>query len=123
LVCIASGHIALMHFALAPITFAGVGAGSIWWGHDDVFDLGWHLVLLTQRRRWWFCHRVNGKEWERSVPLWIPLGVMLPPTAWVWLNDRRRRGACPRCRYDLTGNTTGVCPECGARIAHCGVRV
>lgn len=25
----------------------------------------------------------------------------------------RRRGLCVRCRYDLTGNTTGVCPECG----------
>ena len=21
--------------------------------------------------------------------------------------------ACPSCDYDLTGNTTGVCPECG----------
>ena len=26
---------------------------------------------------------------------------------------RRRRGLCPACGYDLTGNTTGVCPECG----------
>ena len=26
---------------------------------------------------------------------------------------RRRRGQCIRCGYDLTGNTTGVCPECG----------
>lgn len=24
---------------------------------------------------------------------------------------------CPRCRYDLRGNTTGVCPECGTRSA------
>jgi hypothetical protein len=24
-----------------------------------------------------------------------------------------RPGACASCRYDLTGNTTGVCPECG----------
>ena len=22
-------------------------------------------------------------------------------------------GLCPRCDYDLTANTTGVCPECG----------
>ncbi|HBS29828.1 MAG TPA: hypothetical protein DEB06_10365, partial [Phycisphaerales bacterium] len=22
---------------------------------------------------------------------------------------------CPKCRYDLRGNTTGVCPECGTR--------
>ena len=28
---------------------------------------------------------------------------------------RRRRGLCTKCGYDLTGNTTGVCPECGTR--------
>ncbi len=26
---------------------------------------------------------------------------------------RRRRGLCIKCGYNLTGNTTGVCPECG----------
>lgn len=29
---------------------------------------------------------------------------------------RRRKGHCQRCGYDLTGNTSGVCPECGERI-------
>ncbi len=30
---------------------------------------------------------------------------------------RRRwiHGECPACGYDLTGNTSGTCPECGAR--------
>ena len=28
--------------------------------------------------------------------------------------SRRHRGACQSCGYDLTGNTTGKCPECGA---------
>ncbi|MDX2116178.1 MAG: hypothetical protein SFZ24_11260 [Planctomycetota bacterium] len=29
----------------------------------------------------------------------------------------RRRGLpCRRCRYDVTGNTTGLCPECGLII-------
>lgn len=26
---------------------------------------------------------------------------------------RRRQGRCARCAYDLTGNVSGVCPECG----------
>ena len=25
----------------------------------------------------------------------------------------RTHGHCPRCRYNLTGNVSGVCPECG----------
>ena len=29
---------------------------------------------------------------------------------------RRKRGLCPWCGYDLTGNTSGVCPECAAKI-------
>ena len=30
---------------------------------------------------------------------------------------RTRRGVCPRCAYDLTGNVSGVCPECGNSAA------
>jgi DMSO/TMAO reductase YedYZ heme-binding membrane subunit len=26
---------------------------------------------------------------------------------------RRERGQCVRCGYDLRGNVSGVCPECG----------
>ncbi len=29
---------------------------------------------------------------------------------------RRKRGLCVGCGYDLTGNITGVCPECGVPI-------
>jgi hypothetical protein len=28
-------------------------------------------------------------------------------------NRRRRHGHCLKCGYNLTGNTSGVCPECG----------
>ena len=27
-----------------------------------------------------------------------------------------RKGLCPSCLYNLTGNTSGLCPECGAII-------
>jgi len=52
-----------------------------------------------------------------ALPLWLPLALLTPPTLLAW---RPRRptppGHCPRCRYNLTGNTTGVCPECGLEL-------
>jgi hypothetical protein len=39
------------------------------------------------------------------------------PTALLWYVDRRfPRGHCRRCGYDLTGNVSGVCPECGEKV-------
>ena len=29
---------------------------------------------------------------------------------------RRHTGSCPTCSYSLTGNTSGVCPECGTPV-------
>ncbi len=29
---------------------------------------------------------------------------------------RRKQGLCVKCAYDLTGNTSGVCPECGTNV-------
>ena len=34
-----------------------------------------------------------------------------------WMRHlRRRRGRCTTCGYDLTGNVSGVCPECGLAL-------
>jgi ABC-type ATPase with predicted acetyltransferase domain len=33
-------------------------------------------------------------------------------TVWYW----GKPGTCHKCRYDLTGNTSGVCPECGTKL-------
>jgi hypothetical protein len=31
---------------------------------------------------------------------------------------RTERGECLACGYSLTGNVTGVCPECGTHLSH-----
>jgi hypothetical protein len=46
---------------------------------------------------------------------------------WFWVDRprerrefrslRRRRGLCVSCGYDLAGNVSGTCPECGAAKA------
>jgi hypothetical protein len=46
--------------------------------------------------------------------------LLVLPLAWLahhLLQRRRRRpGLCPQCSYNLTGNVSGVCPECGSKV-------
>ena len=54
-----------------------------------------------------------------GFPLWgVALLLLLYPAASLIRGPlrrrhRRRRGLCLKCSYDLTGNASGVCPECG----------
>ena len=51
------------------------------------------------------------------VPMWIPFLAIALPTAYLfWRDHRHPPGHCKKCGYDLTGNVSGVCPECGNRI-------
>lgn len=56
------------------------------------------------------------------VWIWVPLAITAmfaayPTIAFIrgplrrW--RRRKKGLCLNCGYDLTGNESGVCPECG----------
>lgn len=52
---------------------------------------------------------------DGGFPLWvIPVLIALPTTYLFWI-DRRRlpEHCCSNCGYNLTGNVSGVCPECG----------
>jgi len=63
-------------------------------------------------------HSTTQASYYLYVPFWIPfLLVAIPAALFGWL-DRRRipPGHCQRCGYDLTGNTSGTCPECGAPV-------
>jgi hypothetical protein len=50
------------------------------------------------------------------LPMWIPLLIVAIPTAFLFWRDRRILGYCQKCDYNLTGNTSGICPECGEKI-------
>ncbi len=58
-----------------------------------------------------------------SIPAWtlITVFVAVPCSLLVFRIWRRRwrtkRGCCVACGYNLAGNTTGRCPECGAVVS------
>ena len=52
------------------------------------------------------------------LSIWPVFFAALICTAAFWALDAPRRpdGTCGQCGYDLTGNVSGVCPECGTEI-------
>jgi hypothetical protein len=93
--------------------FSLTGGGPPFWGESYI---GSAVILRAHRSTIW------AFRWAHSnilLPLWIPFLLVALPTAFLWRRTRRvPPGHCHKCRYDLTGNTTGICPECGAAAPH-----
>jgi hypothetical protein len=83
--------------------------------------------------------RIDLTRWKTTRELWHKrLDVQIGSVSFEWLLAAsivapllraarqyrralaRRRGLCPSCRYDLTGNVSGICPECGQDVARQG---
>lgn len=88
---------------------------------------GWNVWHLAGSRGWkiwqtgrpirWLpgCGR-NGICSSVWLPLWMPLLMISVATSYLFWRDRRiSPHCCQGCGYDLTGNTSGVCPECGKK--------
>ena len=73
---------------------------------DSYYDIGWWPKIHT-----------NPLQRLVTIPLWIPLVVVAIPTGFLWRRERKRPrpGHCRSCGYNLTGNVSGVCPECGVK--------
>jgi hypothetical protein len=108
----------------------GAAGGGIWctWQTMAPFDGPRFVVtpMADDRLGQWLQHGTHARfecQLDRksavslSVPIWMLAIVTCPITGWLWYADRRRPalGAC-RCGYDLTGNASGVCPECGRAV-------
>lgn len=47
------------------------------------------------------------------VYVWAALGTALE---WPGFRVQRPEDECPECGYNLTGNKSGICPECGSSV-------
>ena len=82
-----------------------------WWPELRTFE-NTRLSAIDRIRR-----RAPYWNWSLFVPFWCILIPLAVPTAGLWYLDRKPPpGCCPNCGYDLTGNVSGICPECGVPI-------
>ena len=76
---------------------------------------GW---LGIGRSRWPVIWRPEAPALLLMMPLWMPLSGAVIPTVFLCRRTLRSPpGHCQTCGYNLTGDVSGVCPECGTPIA------
>lgn len=91
--------------AHVPSSWAG-GTGLRFQAHDDYLSWWPYVTRIPSGRVCWV-----------GVPLWmILLLIALPAALLCWLDRRIPPHCCRGCGYDLTGNTSGTCPECGRNV-------
>jgi hypothetical protein len=72
----------------------------------------------------WPVLRLGASGSRVTLPLWAApvMLVGLAGLAWWRKSGNFGQNQCPQCAYDLTGNVSGICPECGNPIGSTGKR-
>ena len=94
---------------------ASNGALAAVFGADDLLEFRWTTSAYTHSARPFM---FGGASWRNGFSLYGEAWPFLVASLFVlWrirLSDQRiPPGHCQQCRYDLTGNASGTCPECG----------
>jgi len=103
-------------FALAPRHRFYVGNGvARRFGLSGEFSLGWQLP------RYWCVFFLRGMD----IPLWFPFSACCLAAALTFKRGAgpRPEGRCQSCGYDLRGNVSGRCPECGTPTPKTGAPI
>lgn len=83
----------------------------------SVMTDGWNFSFW-EWSAWWDAPFTSAGLALATFPFWL---LLLPFVIWISIRAICNRGGpraghCLRCDYDLTGNTSGFCSECGAKI-------
>ena len=105
--------------------------GAIQIADGQVSDPGWscrsvYPIWKARKKSWTeFANTFLGFRLPKKsssvllqIPVWLLVIAVGFPTAILWWRDRRpKAGCCKVCKYDLTGNVSGTCPECGTAVS------
>jgi predicted RNA-binding Zn-ribbon protein involved in translation (DUF1610 family) len=118
--CLLSWFITIKYVPLLEFYELGIDRGALY--RRETASLfspsGWRVEVTCRPMAVWvpYYSRLGGR-WR--LPLWIPAALAAGAALAVRRGSRRLRTAdgCARCGYNLTGNVSGVCPECGTAIS------
>lgn len=105
--------------AYGRVGFAGHRMNSLGW---KCFPIHTRFPELTTQMPWYdFAHTWLGFDLPGMgfgggyfcIPVWLLVVAVGSPTAFLWWRNRPKGGFCRVCKFDLTGNVSGTCPECG----------
>lgn len=106
-----SGWAAVLGFGCVTIQTTNAQFGNPQQGWSFAYRRAGQPIM----RSWWVkILHPRPQMWAVVVPLWIPPLLLAVPTYFLWRRHRSYPlGHCQSCGYDLIGNESGVCPECG----------
>lgn len=102
------------------------------WSSFSLFGLRFAYQIQLRDYGDWFegggrplpaSRRCGTRHVHVEVPLWHPLVVFAAYPILAFIRGparryrRRKRGLCIKCGYNLTGNVSGVCSECGTMVS------
>lgn len=110
-----------------PLILVALRGGEVSNDHHPYYEVllepqpGAAPRVLSAKRFFFDVAGIEGAEFPRLFRLLaiLFLAAAIPASLWAIASDaltrylRRKRGHCEHCNYDLAGNTTGICPECG----------
>jgi hypothetical protein len=101
-----------------PFARADAGVKDNFVGPASGYDPGQIPVLREMWVEFLSAPLVDWPQWPLTAAAAVPplLWLALRARRLLILRCRRRLGLCLRCGYDLTGNASGVCSECGQAV-------
>ena len=124
---------------IVVLTLLWVLMVAVWLYHASIglkHDVSWHIAFIRSSIRRWRRRRKGlcpdcaydltptglGPIRTLVVCLWLAMpsigGIAGFRIArhYIDRSARAAAGLCVECSYDLTGNISGVCPECGTKL-------
>ena len=119
----ANGEFSIVRMTGDRKMFFGDTPGWSFIRDDMVIRRGQYIMRVSGSGQYSFFISYAGQIHSKGValPYWIIiLLTAIAPGFWLRAEISRRRrmrtGLCQSCGYNLTGNTSGVCPECGTPL-------